>query len=182
MNMNLGIEIKKLIKNISSEEKEIILSEIEKCNEIKNQICNSTDINSDINMKRREHYETIYKLFYLNKKKKFPIQNSNTYIRLKDFFNHQNLVSIYEEAPSSINNKLDNIKLLEKLTNFITESISTETFKNIGEESFEIFRNEFQAIKNNLLNEKLRISFIGSISVGKSSIINCLIGEEINPT
>lgn len=133
-------------------------------------------------MKKREHYETIYKLFYLNKKKKFPIQNSNTSIRLRDFFNHQNLVSLDEEAPPPINNKLDNIKLLEKLTKFITESISTETFKNIGEESFEIFRNEFQAIKNNLLSEKLRISFIGSISVGKSSIINCLIGEEINPT
>ena len=133
-------------------------------------------------MKKREHYETIHKLFYINKKKKFPKQNSNTYIRLKEFFNNINIISLDEEAPQSINFQLDNINLLEKITNFIRESISTETFKNIGEESFEIFRNEFQAIKNNLLNEKLRISFIGSISVGKSSIINCLIGEEINPT
>ena len=179
---DLEFEIKKIIKKISPEEKEIILSEIEKYNKIKNQICNCTDINSDINMKKREHYETIHKLFYINKKKKFPIQNSNTYIKLKDFFNNQNVVTLDEEAPPSINIKLDNIELLEKLTNFITESISTETFSNIGEESFEIFRNEFQAIKNNLLSEKLRISFIGSISVGKSSIINCLIGEEINPT
>lgn len=179
---DLEDEIKKLIKKISSEEKQLILDEIEKYNKIKNQICNNTDINSQINMKKRDNYETIYKLFFLNKKKKFPIQNSNTYIRLKNFFNNNDSISLDEEPAPSVNIKLDNIKLLEKLTKFVTESISAETFKNIKEDAFEVFRNEFQAIKNNLLSEKLRISFIGSISVGKSSIINCLIGEEINPT
>ena len=160
----------------------MIIGEIEKFNLIKNQICYTVDMNSEINMKKREHYETIYKLFYLNQKKKFPIQNSNTYKKLKDFFNNQNSISFEEEAAPVIDDKNDNINLLEKLTKFISESISTETFKGVGEEAFEIFRNEFQAIKNNLLSEKLRVAFIGSISVGKSSILNCLIGEEINPT
>ena len=179
---DLEIEIKKLTKKISSEEKKLIIGEIEKFNLIKNQICYTVDINSDINMKKRDHYETIYKLFYLNQKKKFPIQNSDTYKKLKEFFNNQNSNSFEEEAAPIIDDKKDNINLLETLTKFISESISTETFKGVGEEAFEIFRNEFQAIKNNLLSEKLRVAFIGSISVGKSSILNCLIGEEINPT
>ena len=180
---DLEFEIKKLTKKISPNEKELIMDEIEKFNNIKNQICYAVDINKEINMKKREHYETIYKLFYLNKKKVFPIQNSNAFIKLKEFFNNQesNLID-EEDAPPSIQSKVDNLNLLERLTKFISESISTETFKGVGDEAFEIFRNEFQAIKNNLLSEKLRISFIGSISVGKSSIINCLIGEEINPT
>ena len=179
---DLEYEIKKFTKKISVNEKKLIFEEIEKFNKIKNQICFATDINSDINMKKREHYETIYKLFYLNNKKKFPVQNSNAYIKLKEFFNKYNSISLEEEAAPSIYVKVENINLLERLTNFISESISTKTFKGVGEEAFEVFRNEFQAIKNNLLSEKLRISFIGSISVGKSSIINCLIGQEINPT
>ena len=181
---DLEFEIKKLTKKISQDEKKSIIGEIEKFNFIKNQICYTVDINSDINMKRKEHYETIYKLFYLNQKKKFPIQNSDAYKKLKDFFNNKNSILFEEEEAPVIDDKIDNdnIKLLERLTKFISESISTETFKGVGEEAFEIFRNEFQAIKNNLLNEKLRVAFIGSISVGKSSILNCLIGEEINPT
>lgn len=82
---DLEDEIKKLAKKISIQEKQLILEEIEKFNKIKNQICFATDMNSDINMKKREHYETIYKLFYLNNEKKFPIQNSNAYIMLKNF-------------------------------------------------------------------------------------------------
>ena len=113
---DLEDEIKKLIKKISSEEKQLISDEIEKYNKIKNQICNNTDINSQINMKKRDNYETIYKLFYLNKKNKFPIQNSNTYIRLKNFFNSYDSISVNEEAAPSINIKLNNIKLLENLT------------------------------------------------------------------
>ena len=179
---DLECEIKKLTKKISSKEKQLILDEIEKFNKIKNQICFATDMNSDINMKKRDHYETIYKIYFLNKKKKYPIKNSNAYIKLKEFFNNHNSISFEEEAAPTLKVKEENIDLLERLTNFISESISAETFKGVGEEAFEVFRNEFQAIKNNLLSEKLRISFIGSISVGKSSIINCLIGEEINPT
>ena len=179
---DLCFEIKKLIKNMSKEEKELILSEIEKYNQIKSQICYEANINSNINMKKREQYETIYKLFYLNKQKKFPIKNSSSYLKLKDFFNNQNSFLSEEEKEEQNQVKRENIDLLERLTNFVSDSISAETFKGVGEDAFTIFRNEFQAIKNNLLSEKLRIAFIGSISVGKSSIINCLIGEEINPT
>ena len=77
---DLEFEIKKLTKKISPNEKELIMDEIEKFNNIKNQICYAVDINKEINMKKREHYETIYKLFYLNKKKVFPIQNSKLVI------------------------------------------------------------------------------------------------------
>ena len=83
---DLEFEIKKLIKKINPEEKEIILNEIEKYNKIKNQICNCTDINSDINMKKREHYETIYKLFYLNKKKKISNTKFKYLYKIKRFF------------------------------------------------------------------------------------------------
>jgi GTP-binding protein EngB required for normal cell division len=169
------------VKKISETQKKSILNEIEKYNySIKNQINDNSIINSNIDMNKKDHKETIYKLFFLNDKKKFPIQNSKTYFELKEFFNNKNLIK--KNSINKIEVKKDNNELLEKLSKFISESISPKIFKEAKEKILKNIFNEFQAIKNYLSNEKLRISFIGSISVGKSSIINCLIGEEINPT
>ena len=169
------------VKKISETQKKSILNEIEKYNySIKNQINDNSIINSNIDMNKKDHKETIYKLFFLNDTKKFPIQNSKTYFELKEFFNNKNLIK--NNSINKIEVKKVNNELLEKLSKFISESISPKIFKEAEEEILKNILNEFQAIKNYLSNEKLRISFIGSISVGKSSIINCLIGEEINPT
>ena len=169
------------VKKISETQKKSFLNEIEKYNySIKNQINDNSIINSNIDMNKKDHKETIYKLFFLNDKKKFPIQNSKTYFELKEFFNNKNLIK--KNSINKIEVKKDNNELLEKLSKFISESISPKIFKEAKEKILKNIFNEFQAIKNYLSNEKLRISFIGSISVGKSSIINCLIGEEINPT
>ena len=169
------------VKKISETQKKSILNEIEKYNySIKNQINDNSIINSNIDMNKKSHKETIYKLFFLKDKKKFPIQNSKTYFELKEFFNNKNLIK--NNSINKIEVKKVNNELLEKLSKFISESISPKIFKEAEEEILKNILNEFQAIKNYLSNEKLRISFIGSISVGKSSIINCLIGEDINPT
>ena len=36
-------------------------------------------------------------------------------------------------------------------------------------------------LRENIIGRKLRVSFIGNISVGKSTVLNCIIGEEILP-
>ena len=37
-------------------------------------------------------------------------------------------------------------------------------------------------MRENVLGRKIRISLIGNISVGKSTVLNCIIGEELLPT
>ena len=97
-------------------------------------------------MNKKDHKETIYKLFFLNDKKKFPIQNSKTYFELKEFFNNKNLIK--KNSINKIEVKKDNNELLEKLTKFISESFSPKIFKEVKEEIFKNILNEFQAIKN----------------------------------
>ena len=41
---------------------------------------------------------------------------------------------------------------------------------------------EFKSLSKELLNHKIRISLFGNICVGKSSILNAIIGENILPT
>lgn len=42
--------------------------------------------------------------------------------------------------------------------------------------------NEISSINENLLSEKIRVTFIRQISVGKLTILNYIIGEKILPT
>ena len=43
-------------------------------------------------------------------------------------------------------------------------------------------RADLKNIRDNLYGNKIRIAFIGNISVGKSTLLNCIIGEDILPT
>ena len=49
------------------------------------------------------------------------------------------------------------------------------------EKELKYFRMQLTALKEYVTNRKLRIVFIGNISVGKSSVINTIIGKEILP-
>jgi hypothetical protein len=65
------------LKKINKKQKKSILNEIEKYNYIiQNQINDNSIINSNIDMNKKDHKDTIYKLFYLNDKKfKFKFFN-----------------------------------------------------------------------------------------------------------
>ena len=46
----------------------------------------------------------------------------------------------------------------------------------------DIFKISLQSLRENILGKKLRIAFIGNINVGKSTVLNCIIGKDILPT
>ena len=58
-----------------------------------------------------------------------------------------------------------------------------ETFKLIDPQNeLKEFKISLQTLRENILGRKIRISLIGNISVGKSSVLNCIIGYDILPT
>lgn len=44
------------------------------------------------------------------------------------------------------------------------------------------FKLSLQTLRENILRRKIRIAFIGNISVGKSNVLNSIIGKQILPT
>ena len=72
----------------------------------------------------------------------------------------------------------DSISIIEELDLFFNK-----TFKEIDpNNSLEKLKTNYDTIKENILGRKIRIPLIGNISVGKSSVLNCIIGEELLPT
>lgn len=79
------------------------------------------------------------------------------------------------KIPKKIPNNIDLIERLDKFLNKVFEEIDPEKeMKNI--------RIILQTLRENILGRKIRISLIGSISVGKSTVLNCIIGEKLLPT
>ena len=100
--------------------------------------------------------------------------------------NNNNLLDI----PLNINNNIINIDekvqnkkelidtLLKELDNFLTD-----TFKKIDTNNeLNEFISALQTLRENIIGRRIRIAFIGNINVGKSTILNCIIGENILPT
>ena len=58
-----------------------------------------------------------------------------------------------------------------------------ETFKVIDPQNeLGEFTISLQSLREKILGRKLRIAFIGNINVGKSTVLNCIIGRDILPT
>ena len=75
-------------------------------------------------------------------------------------------------APGKIN-ETKNEDILNDMINFFKEKLNNQIEEN---------RAELKVIRDNLNGNKIRIAFIGNISVGKSTLLNCIIGEDILPT
>lgn len=63
--------------------------------------------------------------------------------------------------------------ILKEMKDFLKEKL---------ENQFEELNSNLRSIEENIFGRKIRISFIRSISAGKSTVLNCIIGEEILPT
>ena len=101
---------------------------------------------------------------------------------LKDIHSNENNLPL---IPLNINNNLQDEnkmekmkKLLDKLDNFLKD-----TFKIIDpNDELKKFNIALQTVRENIIGRKIRIPFIGNINVGKSTVLNCLIGKNILPT
>ena len=109
------------------------------------------------------------------KRKLINIIENNGIIKLIFIPLEKNFNEIEIEIQKKIPNNMDIIERLEKFLNGVFEEIDPEKeMKNI--------RIVLQTLRENILGRKIRISLIGSISVGKSTVLNCIIGENILPT
>jgi len=193
-NTNLLKEQNKLInldvKSITKEDLEIIEKSIGKINKMKNK----TNYSIEIKIKnKKEVKNNIIKLYLIHKNKSIFYQHSEYYEDLQNFIkkfntdnnnltnksNNNQIKTPINQIDDNNNNKID-ISSLNELQNFLND-----TFKKINSNNSEL-ENNFNISLNNLreyiIGRKIRIAFIGNISVGKSSVLNCIIGEDILPT
>jgi len=76
------------------------------------------------------------------------------------------------------NNIKISLEILNNLDDFLKETFKLIDYNNELKE----FRISLDTLRENLLGRKIRISLIGNISVGKSTVLNCIIGENILPS
>ena len=132
----------------------------------------------DLNLNNKEVRETLYKLFIIQKKK---LNNnysfSSSYYELEDAINsyYKDLSSpppVITPKNEDINKK-KSLELLKELNNFINEQLKGQ---------FNSLNKSLNVIIENLVERKIRLSFIGNISVGKSTVLNAIIGQNILPS
>ena len=194
-----NIDINKDIKNINEKEfKDILTDSITKLkNTIKN-LKNSTEIQLGLNLNKKSVEKELKKLYMIQKLNKYIPFHSEFYIQLQEVIKNITVNNDDLSSPPIISdkNKIEikssnqkkkikdkiekskDIDIIDDLDNFLKE-----TFKEIDPQNeLEEFKNSLQILRENILGRKIRISLIGNISVGKSSVLNCIIGSEILPT
>ena len=160
-----------------------------------NNIINSVNILQEILMQTKKKDSFVFgikieksrtknlmkKLYIVHKKKMFGnFFHSEFYEELQEIIKNikackeSNLpspppVTIHNEKEK--NYKMDDI--LKEMKDFLKEKL---------ENQFEELNSNLRSIEENIFGRKIRISFIGPMNVGKSTVLNCIIGEEILPT
>jgi len=79
---------------------------------------------------------------------------------------------------SSYSNTDNPYLVIKELDEFINETLRIVDPNNEMSE----FKLSFETLKENILGRKIRIAFIGNIGVGKSNVLNCIIGKSVLPT
>ena len=75
-------------------------------------------------------------------------------------------------------NNQANIKALDELDKFLKN-----TFKRIDPNNqLGDFTTELRNLRESIIGRKIRVAFIGNMNVGKSTVLNAIVGEEILPT
>ena len=164
-----------------SKDMEKIKESIEKINNIQSDITTTKEFSITINLERKKQKKVIKNLYVLHKQKKFiNMNNSESFDKLQNIINNYKLDDL--ACPPSIEpeyileQKKEDIKkefILSEMNTFLNNQLKGQ----FGE-----LNTHLNVLSENLLGRKIRISFIGNISVGKSSVLNTIIGENILPT
>jgi GTPase Era involved in 16S rRNA processing len=198
-------EIEKKSKKIKDNDIEMIniISNIEKLKKIINVIKKKSDFQLGIrienqNIKSNNVKKVLKNLFLIHKEKNYYFIHTEFYMELQNKINSIILVNNKDDMcspPSAISkakieqnninqnslsdSNIDNPYLvINELDDFINE-----TFKIIDPNNeMPEFKLSLQTLRENILGRKIRIAFIGNISVGKSTVLNCIIGKDILPT
>ena len=85
---------------------------------------------------------------------------------------------IINENPQNNEYKSQMIIKLKELDTFLKD-----TFKLIDpNDDLKKYKSSLDSIRENIMGRKIRIAFIGNMNVGKTTLLNCIIGQDILPT
>ena len=186
-------EIKKDLNSVSDEEMKVIIEATNNINDISNESKKSNDLTlededyqdyDEVERKRRieerKESENLLKSLFLIYKKRINklFSHSESYNILKEFFHNPKYFSNKTEKNICIKKNQIEGSVIYKLDKCLQTTLDLIDREN----ELKNFRMQLTALKEYVINRKLRIVFIGNISVGKSSIINTIIGKEIIPT
>jgi triphosphoribosyl-dephospho-CoA synthetase len=177
-------------ENINGEEMEIIKKSFEDIKEIKPIINSSNDLNLGFNKFNSESKKILKKLFVIHKKKMYTnFIHTKSYNDLQEIINNITFNDNDLSSPPSIlstvtnnnfiinnnkkNNEVNYKSILDDMNCFIRDKLKNQ---------FTSLNSYIQTLTENLYGRKIRVSLIGNISVGKSTVLNAIIGEDILPT
>jgi hypothetical protein len=145
-------------------------------------------------MKKKPIRDNIIKLYLIYKNDQYYFLHSQYYeqieeiiknfqknesdLKLKNFDSQNSINEINNENINEEKRKNTGLAMIEKLETFLDE-----TFKIISpEKELDFFKISLHSLRENILGRKIRITFIGNINVGKSTVLNSIIGENVLPT
>lgn len=134
-----------------------------------------------IKLEKSKIKKVMKKLYIIHKKKMIGnLFHSSFYEELQEIIKNMKANKEYNlPSPPPINQtkiiekKYKEDDILKEMKEFLKEKL---------ENQFEELNSNLLAIEENLFGRKIRVAFIGPISVGKSTVLNCIIGEKILPT
>ena len=182
--------------DINENEMKIIENSVEKIKRLLPNIQTNDDFQLGINLTKSKSKKELKKAFLIHKNKYYKIVHSPFYNELQETLRNINLCSEDLASPPSafnadtpqeeINDQISEEKAFKNIdVSAINEleGFLDETFKLIDPKNeLDSFRTCLQTVRESILGRKIRIAFIGNISVGKSTVLNSIIGKDILPT
>ena len=177
------------VKSITKEEMDMIENSVKELDEMKKKSYPNCLLN--IKLTKKNIKNDMIKLFLIHKNKYIFYERLKYYDEIQRIMKTINTNEDLSSPPLPMNieitpfktvqlkpsNNID-LEALNELENFISE-----TFKKIDPmNELKSFKISLQSLREGIMGRKVRIAFIGNISVGKSSVINSIIGTDILPT
>ena len=161
---------------------------------IKKSVKNLNNIKKVIKLRDRETKDIIEKLYLLHKNKYDFYEDLEYYNKIQQVIKDIHINNINcNNLPINPLNKDNNIINInqqeensqEQINNILNvfENFINETFKKVDPyNELEDFKLALQNVREYIIGRRIRIAFIGNINVGKSTVLNCIIGQNILPT
>jgi len=204
-----GIDIKSDLNSLNDKDIEIINNILNEINTMTKYFDNFS-FGIDFKNKRKfgRQIEDIKKFFVIHKSRKYIFYHSDYYNKIQEIIKNININNNDLSSPPGVFFENKNINHINNLLNKENKILEIDENKNIKENrkmdfneaisDFEKFikktleiidknkemKNDYsiEYIKQNMSEKKIRVAFIGNMSVGKSTVLNAMIGEEILPT
>ena len=162
--------------NEDSNDMGIIKKSIEKINEIKSTINVNSNFVIGINLEKSKSKKILKKFYLIHKLKMYKnFIHSKFYNNLQETIN--NIIiknnNIYTSPIITSEKETKECSILDEMNAYVKEKLRNK---------YSHLNSYIPSFIENLYEKKIRISFIGNISVGKSTVLNSIIGEDILPT